>query len=193
VPWVLFFGGLWLLLALHLGLLAVGSHLSKMQPDAIVFGVGPKVLERKIGALQLRLCGLPLGGSVTTKVEDASVGQRMVPVALANVLLTALGIGVLGLPPALAIAKDAVVLPFSGAISPGVDAQQTIARVVNAVAAGDYPATFGASAVALGVFNLLLGTATAVSTLHRTLTMVVSFLTIVLGLPWLYAWVVYLL
>ena len=193
VPWLVFFGGLWLLLALHIGLLALGAHWAKMQPEAVVFGVGPKLLTRKVGAFEVRICALPLGGSVPMRLEHASVGQRMVPVVLAGLLTTVVGVLVLGVAPSLEIGRDALVLPFTGAVSPGGDAQQTIARIVNTVGAGHYRATFGASAVAIGVFNLLLGTAMAVSTIHRTLTMGVSLVTILLGLPWIYAWVVYLL
>lgn len=193
MPWVLFFGGLWLLLAFHIGLLALGSHWAKMEPEAIVFGVGPTLLTRKVGALELRLCALPLGGSVPMKREDASVGQRLVPAVLAGVLTTAVGVMLLGVAPSLEVARDALVLPFTGAVSPSVDAQQTIGRIVSAVSGGDVPSTFGASAVAIGVFNLVLGTAMAVSTIHRTLAVAVSLVTILLGLPWIYAWLVYLL
>lgn len=193
MPWILFFGGLSLLVAFHLGLLALGSHWAKMQPEAIVYGFGPKLLTRRIGALELRLCALPLGGAVPTKLEDVSVGQRLVPVTLAGVVTAAVGVVLLGVAPSLEVARDALVLPFTGALSPGVDAQQTLARIVNAVSAGDALVTFGASAVAIGVFNLALGTATALSTIHRSLTMVVLLVTILLGPPWIYAWVVYLL
>jgi len=193
VPWVCFFGGLWLLLAFHVGLLALGSHWAKMEPEAIVFGVGPTLLTRKVGALELRLCALPLGGSVPMKLEDASVGQRLVPVVLAGVLTTTVGVVLLGVAPSVEVARDALVLPFTGAVSPGVDAQQTIGRIVSAVSGGNVLATLGASAVAIGVFNLVLGTAMAVSTIHRALATAVSLVTILLGLPWIYAWVVYLL
>lgn len=192
MPWVLFFGGLWLLLAFHIGLLALGSHWAKMEPEAIVFGIGPPLLTRKVGGLELRLCALPLGGSVPMKLEDVSVAQRLVPVALAGVLTTAVGVVLLGVAPSLEVARDALVLLFTGAVSPGVDAQQTLGRIVNAVSTGNPVETFAASAVAVGVFNLVLGTVVAVSTIHRALAAVVSLVTILLGLPWIYAWVVYL-
>lgn len=192
MAWVLFLAGLWLLVALHLAVMAVASRWAKLQPTTIAFGFGPALLTRPIAGMELRIGAIPLGGSVAMGRQNAGLGARLVPIALAGLGLLAFGVLLVGFDDGAGLARDAAVLPFSGALSPSEVAQDALRRFVDAVSSGPAVATLGGSAIVLGVWNLAMGTTMAASTLHRALALLVPVVTLVLLVPWVYAWFVFL-
>ena len=192
MAWALFVAGLWLLIALHLGLLAVGARGAKLEPTAIAFGLGPALLSRTVAGLELRLGAIPFGGSVSMGREDAGLGPRLLPIALAGAGLLGLGCVLVGLDDAAGLAGDAATLPFTGALSPSGTAQAALQRFVDGVSSGATLATFGASAVVLAIWNLAMGVTMAAATLHRALGVLVPLVSLALLGPWAYAWFVFL-
>lgn len=192
MAWVLFLAGLLLLVALHLAVMAVASRWAKLEPTTIAFGFGPALLTRPIAGMELRVGAIPFGGSVSMGREDAGLGARLIPIVVAGAGLLVLGVLLVGFDDGARVARDAAVLPFSGALSPSGAAQDALRRFVDAVSNGSALATLGGSAIVLGVWNLAMGTTMAASTLHRALALLVPLVTLLLLVPWAYAWFVFL-
>jgi membrane-associated protease RseP (regulator of RpoE activity) len=192
MAWVLFLAGLGLLVGLHLTVMALASKWAKLEPTAVEFGFGPKLLRRTVGGLELRLGAVPLGGSVSMARQDAPLGRRLVPIVLAAASLLLLGALAVGPTEAGPLLRDAMVLPFTGALSPNGTAQDSLRRITHAIAYGDARSTLGTSALVLGSWNLVMGSTMAASSMHRAVGVVVPLVSLVLLLPWAYAWFVFL-
>ena len=193
MPWVVLVVGIELLLAIHVTFLALGSSWAKLAPEVVQFGLGPSMTELDLRGVKVRVGWVPLGGWVSHGQQDAPIGRRLVPVFIAAAVVLGIGTAALGPTGALDVARQAVVLPITGAVSPSGVAQEAIARVVAGITMGDHRLTLGTTAVALGVWNAAFGTLTAVSTASSKLQILAPLGSLVLAVPWLFAWAIYLL
>lgn len=192
-PWLALFGVIYAVLLVHISAMAAVAGWVGLQPETADFGFGPVVLRRNVGGVEVRLHAVPLGGSVTTANDSAHPVRHTMPSVVATSLVTALGLGGLGLTDGLAFATAAASAIFRGAISPTGTAQTIIGAAIATIQAGPVQTIAARAAVAIGVFNFVLVTWVPLLRGNAKLMLLGTLVPMLVSVPWLLAWAVYLL